>query len=58
MAATAKQRLSPTLGIRMVRIIESEAIRSLPQQAGGALEGGFQESTLAQKVLRLGGVTG
>jgi hypothetical protein len=52
------QSLTPAFRIGSIDVGKSRMTRPLLPKAAGALQGGFQETWLAQKVLGQGGVTG
>jgi hypothetical protein len=58
MTAAAIQGLAPALWVGIVDVGKARMARPLLPKAAGALEGGFQKTWLAQKVLGLAGVTG
>jgi hypothetical protein len=58
MTAAAIQGLAPAFGVGSVDVGKARVARLLLQKDAGALEGGFQKTWLAQKVLGLGRVTG
>jgi hypothetical protein len=58
MAAAAIQGLAPALGVGSVDVGNARVARPLLPKAAGTLEGGFQKTWLAQKVLGLERVTG
>ena len=54
MTAAAVQGLALTFGVGIVDLGKARMARLLLPKAAGALEGGFQKTWLAQKVLGLG----